>query len=404
MKISTPLFVLLFACFSGNAQVLYTNTIETGNRYNPGLNQNNSPIIAFDDILMPSSMVSGSDSIFITKVKLGIRRIAGAAATDVKIYYTKYDDTSTQAGSKIKIPPVLLGTISLPANPSSTFTQIVSVGDSINPIFKVKTDTGSAYAGYQAFFIGAAFTNSDANNGIRLTNTFNTYNDDVIWLFNADSSVPRYTTNFGSNPLATFHVQVFGYKQNVAVPVSLANFYAKKENGYNKLLWSTLVEINNAGFNIQKGSDGINFKTIDFVPSSSLGNTSSITDYAYSDFHPFKGSNYYRLQQMDRDGKAAYSRVVLLKLNETSGIELIRVYPNPIIDNANIQMYSVEDRKACLISLYNLAGRQVFGKHFTLSEGINKVNLQLNKLGTGVFQMVIDDTEKKINKIVLIVK
>ncbi|HEX8277093.1 MAG TPA: hypothetical protein VF540_00295, partial [Segetibacter sp.] len=205
------LALLLTICTQVFSQVLYSSTTEIGTKYNFGIGKAGTPKVGFDDISFPNYTVEGKDSITVTKVNVGIRRSPGAPATDVSIYYTPFDDTSTQPNTFIKIPPVLLGTVSLPANGSYLVTTVVSVGDGVSTLFRMKTDTNAVYAGYHTFFIGTALSNPDPANALRFTSG-PAINAGSAWIYDADSSITRYAANF-ENVAARFYIQVFGESQ-----------------------------------------------------------------------------------------------------------------------------------------------------------------------------------------------
>src|SRR3954471_24279039 len=98
------------------SQSLYSSTAYTS-RFNPGVGANGTPIVAYDDVSIPTTIATGSDSISITKVKVGIRRVPNAPATTVSIYYTPFGDGKL-VGSNNPVN-ILLGKVSLPVNGSS---------------------------------------------------------------------------------------------------------------------------------------------------------------------------------------------------------------------------------------------------------------------------------------------
>jgi hypothetical protein len=395
-KIITIILFNIFITSNAFTQVLYSNSIETGNRYNPGLNQLNNPKVAFDDVLIPSAQVAGSDSIRVTKLKLGIRRITGAGATDVKLYYTVFEDTSTSYNSMIKMPPVYLGTVSLSANTGSTFTQIITLGDSVNTLFSVKTDTGKAYTGYQTIFVGFAFTNSDANNGIRITNAASVANDDALWIYNSDSTVQRFATNFGGNPKATFYVQLYGNTYTTPLPVSIVDFKGNKTSNSINILWATVNEINNKGFYIQRSGNGISFENIAFVPAKSNGNSTVKLEYTFNDFNFNTLNNFYRLLQVDKDGKSTLTNVILVKAVSKSAIEFVRLYPNPASDFTTIKLHSNENNKVCNISIIDNAGKVVLYNKKELQAGINDIWLNLKNLTVGIYHLLVTEPNGEV--------
>ncbi|MGG7666688.1 glycoside hydrolase family 44 protein [Dyadobacter sp. BHUBP1] len=108
------------------------------------------------------------------------------------------------------------------------------------------------------------------------------------------------------------------------LPVNLISFSGKASSEGNVLLWSTVGEVNNEGFEIERAADGMTFEKIGFVAGK--GTASARADYQFVDQQPLANA-YYRLKQLDSDHSYTLSKSINLK-NE-SGIRLI-VYPNPV--------------------------------------------------------------------------
>lgn len=205
-----PLILILLVNTGSFSQVLYSSTAYTS-RFNPGVGAQGTPIVAYDDVNIPSAIAQGSDSISITKVKVGIRRVPNAPATNVNVYYTTFEDDSTGGNTIKKASHVFLGKVSLPVNGSSLVTTVVSLGDSVTALFKIKTDRNSANSGYQKFLIGASFDNPSPGNGIILTKELNN-NADSIWIDNTDSNNDKelYATSLSGHLPASYYLEVFG--------------------------------------------------------------------------------------------------------------------------------------------------------------------------------------------------
>jgi hypothetical protein len=99
------------------------------------------------------------------------------------------------------------------------------------------------------------------------------------------------------------------------LPVTLTNFNARYEgDGKSVLEWNTETEVNNDRFEIQRSVDGQNFSTIGTLAGS--GTTSHTVKYTYLDQGvDALGADlvYYRLRQVDIDGKSELSQVVMVK-------------------------------------------------------------------------------------------
>ena len=107
------------------------------------------------------------------------------------------------------------------------------------------------------------------------------------------------------------------------LPVSLTQFNAIISGSQAQLSWSTASEQNNKGFHIQRSANGRDYANIGFVTASGNG---SGANYSYTDAVPLNGRNFYRLQQVDVDGKTSLSQVRELSFMAAN----LRIYPNPV--------------------------------------------------------------------------
>lgn len=109
-------------------------------------------------------------------------------------------------------------------------------------------------------------------------------------------------------------------KSDVALPIELLSFEAVY-NGVNvELNWTTASEINNDYFIIEKSDDGIYFEP--FARVNGAGNSNYLINYLEFDNSPFKDLTYYRLKQIDFDGKYTYSNIKTVIINITSGLKV----------------------------------------------------------------------------------
>jgi len=94
------------------------------------------------------------------------------------------------------------------------------------------------------------------------------------------------------------------YFYNTLLPVNLIEFKVAQKSSTAVLHWSTASEQNNKGFAVERSSDATNWKQIAFVAGKN--NSSAVNNYSATDFAPSNGVNYYRLKQIDFDGKTAF--------------------------------------------------------------------------------------------------
>lgn len=175
-----------------------------------------------------------------------------------------------------------------------------------------------------------------------------------------------------------------------ALPVHWISFEGRGVQQTVLLEWKTSNEINNQGFFIQRSADGIHFNDIGFTPAS---NKAAQTTYHFTDANPLPAANFYRLNQVDKDGRNEYSKTVRVNITPPTSI---RVFPNP----ATTQIYLQGDIAGAVVSIYSTDGRKVKevrnGSRTTLMIGVGE-------LGIGeYFVNVVNAGNKKIKTFGLI--
>ncbi len=115
------------------------------------------------------------------------------------------------------------------------------------------------------------------------------------------------------------------------LPVELVDFRAKIFPNRINLSWQTASEQENDHFELQRSADGLAFEEIAIVPGAGTSNEPHF--YAFADDKPFPGKNYYRLKQVDFDGKYTHSKVVSVNFGSPGGITL-----SPTVANAALMV------------------------------------------------------------------
>jgi endoglucanase len=167
------------------------------------------------------------------------------------------------------------------------------------------------------------------------------------------------------------------------LPVSLLNFSGKKENDKIKLSWITTDEKNNKGFIIQKSDNGSQYSDLGFVGAK---NYSGQNNYEFYDDQPLK-KNYYRLEQLDRNGSSMLSQVILI---EEASYQ-IKVYPNP----ANEKLYIYSPEIISSISIMDINGKEMLNNKPDGNPG-EIVELNLGNFSNGVYMIKINTSSKVI--------
>ncbi len=171
------------------------------------------------------------------------------------------------------------------------------------------------------------------------------------------------------------------------LPVELQYFTATEYEDKVLLTWKTLAEINNDHFIIEKSSDGINWEEI--IVMSGVGMSVTPTEYTAVDFDGCDGICYYRLTQVDFDGKKEVFKAIKFGANEGKALE-ITVSPNPVIDEADIT-FSVPEYGSYNFSIVSQTGQLIYQAQLLGTEDLNKYNYSANELPKGIYHFIISD-------------
>ena len=182
--------------------------------------------------------------------------------------------------------------------------------------------------------------------------------------------------NASIKALTGFSEFAIGIADPTVMPVTLVSFKADKVSTGVKLTWLTASEKNSAYFEIEKSTDGQLFTTLGRV--NAAGNSSESKYYSLTDFIPANGANYYRLKQVDLDGKTDLSDPVSINFDLEKNE--ISIYPNP----ASSQINFTGVQKGAVVSLFDIQGKEI------LSQKIIDPTLQLpSAIKNGLYMMII---------------
>ena len=178
---------------------------------------------------------------------------------------------------------------------------------------------------------------------------------------------------------------VFVYLPDVVMTVTLFDFSGEAQSKQNLLHWATASEQNNTGFEVQRSSDSYGFTKIGFVTTQAINGSSNVKlNYDFIDKNYSESANYYRLKQIDKDGKFSYSNIVVLKDKNAIEPGLITMYPNPAKNMLNIQIASSGNNKIMLL-VTDLAGRCVMNKVTNVGNGESIVQLNVSSFAAGTY-------------------
>ena len=220
------------------------------------------------------------------------------------------------------------------------------------------------------------------------------------------------TTVYGLTAGTTYYARVYSFDgvpgafdinvYGAALPVELISFTGTRVNNQNIIRWTTASEKNNAGFELQSSTDAVTFKPVAFIATkSSNGFSSTQLHYEYTDIIS-GGTVWYRLKQVDKDGKAWYSNILTIRGENVKGFTLA-TFPNP--SQGNITLKTVTDKAvAGTIVIRDLTGRKMMEQQVTLTRGESHITLPTGKLPAGTYILQVTSTEGVLQGIMKIVR
>lgn len=163
------------------------------------------------------------------------------------------------------------------------------------------------------------------------------------------------------------------------LPVTLANFNAAQRSNKVTLTWETTMELDNDGFEIERRIGAGAYQKIAFVDSKAPGGNGAEFAYSFEDNTVLpKGVSYYRLRQVDFDGRATYSEIKAVRTG--NGTIILSVYPNPSRGTTNVALPAG-------VGTYDVSLDDFTGKSVQRFSGLTTNNLQLNNLKPGIYML-----------------
>ncbi len=183
-------------------------------------------------------------------------------------------------------------------------------------------------------------------------------------------------------------------RTSITLPVSLTRFSGKALAGSVLLEWQTAQELNNDRFEVERSANGRDFETIATVPGRN--NTNRLTDYSTTDNTPIRGTNFYRLKQVDRDGQTGYSNIIAINF-DNDFVKGLKMSPNPAGNYATLSGFSVMATIAVL-KIYDSEGREVMAGKYSLIPGSNNIPLTLGNLAPGRYFVVLSRPNERLGE------
>jgi|GEM_PF-1506812 len=211
------------------------------------------------------------------------------------------------------------------------------------------------------------------------------------------SNVNMADNSVSNNYSVTTIKQLTAVSFSSVLPLRWLSFTAKKVDHTVQLDWKVSEEENVKGYEVQRSAEGQLYETIAFVPVACNNCGLQEVNYTYTDIQPFSGTNFYRIKEVDINGSASYTRVQLVAFDRA--LSEVKAGPNPA--DKFIQLFNLEASKKYSITLLSVSG-VVLKKESV--ENKNTCIIETEQLPAGAYVILIETADKRIQKIVRVMR
>lgn len=331
--------------------------------------------------------------------KVGGQFVATTSTVDLKVI----NSTFIASGNDLGLDDISINVVKSQITVSGP--AFTTEGNTVTPVFTV-TDPSSTNTYYKLQVSkNGSVSFTDLQNGtLTYNNGVAIFNYDIInastdlSMPNANGNIYRLVVATTTDNLANPDCNYFNDYKLVVVsaapaPVKLVSFNGSYSNGLATLNWQTSQEINNDHFELYRSFDGAHFELATTIAGA--GNSFVPKNYSYQDRINIQGNNvFYKLKQVDIDGKFSFSNVVRLSTGNTN--ESFRIYPNPVVSNFTASFSSPKTGVASLL-IRNVNGQTMYRKTVNLLKGNNAVSVQIPQLMPGMYYVSIINDELNYN-------
>jgi hypothetical protein len=168
------------------------------------------------------------------------------------------------------------------------------------------------------------------------------------------------------------------------LPVRFTNFAVEKDNNNALISWKVQNESTSTSFyEVERSIDGFTFDKIKTL-NPVFGNSENFYNLVDKNLSSIKnmGIIYYRIKQVDIDGKFVYSEIRSVRLDDKA--IFVSAFPNPAKEFTIVRIDAIEAGQV-LFNLVNVDGKQVMTTTMQAQKGSNLKKIDMSTLARGSY-------------------
>jgi glucose/arabinose dehydrogenase len=177
--------------------------------------------------------------------------------------------------------------------------------------------------------------------------------------------------------------------ENSALPVKLVSFAGTAMPGYNELTWQTTDEQQLRQFEIEYSTDALHFQQAGITAAASSGT------YYFKHTIATTQKLYYRLKMVDMDGKAVYSKTIVVAANNGQPKDFVT--PTVITNH----MFALNLQTAFSnLQVINMDGKIVYSQ--SIGNRTGKINITIPGMAAGQYLVRLYSNEKQMTQKIIV--
>ncbi len=185
------------------------------------------------------------------------------------------------------------------------------------------------------------------------------------------------------------------FDNSISLPITGLTINAIKKGNEVLVKWETVTETNSSHFIIQRSTT--TNSTSDSVGNViAKGNSTVLSKYYWVDKLPSIGVNYYKLKQVDKDGKFIYSATVAI--NYETGI-IISCYPNPTTSSIKLDI-GTNNFNSYFYEIYSINGKLL--QKAMITNTVTTINME--ELQAATYIIKVTNNKQELVSVVVIKK
>ncbi len=179
-----------------------------------------------------------------------------------------------------------------------------------------------------------------------------------------------------------------------SLPVEMLTFDANLSNNDVLVSWTTASEINNHYFELERSLNNTEyFETIAFIEGN--GNSNIQNHYSYVDTDVAEGVLYYRLKQVDFDGKWEYAGIRAIT-NLPNNDELVLVNQITEDNSVSFDLLNITGNYI-VVEMFDITGRILYSKQFATDQSSYKIRIG-NEEPSGIYFIKVRDSKSTVSE------